>query len=145
MKVVKNKITGRLVHRTIPDFKDGEGIRSALTFYDYPESELEETTCTPAEWEAEIELRKPENLPHSEHIGKLIAVNPAQAKPATVRRRFRGENYDVNCLVTQSVAELFHDGKIEINDFVLVSFIEEMPNETEKNIAIVTDKVYESW
>ena len=35
--------------------------------------------------------------------------------------------------------------EIKIGDYVLVSFIEEMPNETERNIAIVTDKVYKSW
>jgi len=84
-------------------------------------------------------------LPVSEHIGKLMAVNPALAKPATVRRRFMGENYDVNCLVTQSVAELFQQGDIQIDDYVVVSFIEETPNETERNVAIVTDKVFESW
>ena len=84
-------------------------------------------------------------LPHSEHVGKLISVNPSQLKPAVVRRKFEGELYDVNCLVTQSVAELFQAGKIQVNDYVLVSFIEEMPDETEKNIAIITDKVYKSW
>lgn len=34
---------------------------------------------------------------------------------------------------------------IEIGDYVLVSFIEEIPNTEERRIAIVTDKVYKSW
>ena len=95
--------------------------------------------------ELELEHITIDDLPVSEHIGKLIAVNPSLAKPATVRRRFMGENYDVSCLVTQSVAELFQQGDIQIGDYVLVSFIEEIPNETERNVAIVTDKVYKSW
>lgn len=86
-----------------------------------------------------------DTLPISEHIGKLISVNPAQAKPAVVRRRFWGENYDVNCLVTQSVAELYQAGNIQIGDYVLVSFIEEIPNTEEREIAIVTDKIFKSW
>lgn len=86
-----------------------------------------------------------DDLSKSEHIGKLIAVNPSNAKPAIVRRRFYGQDYDTKCLVTQSVAELFQAGKIEINDFVLVSFIVEIPNTTERKVAIVTDKVYKSW
>jgi len=95
--------------------------------------------------ELELEHITIDDLPVSEHIGKLIAVNPSLAKPATVRRRFMGENYDVSCLVTQSVAELFQQGDIQIGDYVLVSFIEETPNGTERNVAIVTDKVYKSW
>ena len=87
------------------------------------------------------------DLPISEHIGKLIAVNPSQAKPATVRRRFLGKNYDVNYLVTQNIVNMWASNpkQLNIDDFVLVSFIEEMPNETERNIAIVTAKIYKSW
>lgn len=84
-------------------------------------------------------------LPKSEHIGKLKAVNIGQAKLATVTRRFWGEDYDVSCLATQSIKDLYQAGDIQIGDFVLVSFIEETPNGAERNIAIVTDKVYQSW
>ena len=86
-----------------------------------------------------------DDLPHSEHIGKLTAVNPALAKPATVTRKYMGVPYDIQCLVTQSVVELYQLGEIEIGDYVLVSFIEESPNGVDKQVAIVTDKVYESW
>ena len=85
------------------------------------------------------------DLPQSKHIGKLIAVNQGQVKLAMVRRRFCGEDYDFNCLVTQSVAELFQLGKIEIGDFVLFSFVTEIPGTTERRIAIVEDKVFKSW
>ena len=111
---------------TIP--KDDEGADIPIT--------LEELNLIPM---------SADTLPVSEHIGMLISVTPANAKPAIIRRRFWGENYDINCLVTQSVAELYQAGKIQVGDYVLVSFIEEMPNETERNIAIVTDKVYRSW
>jgi len=95
--------------------------------------------------ELNLEPITAEDLPSSEHIGKLKSVNPANVKPAVVTRRFMGVNYDVNCLVTQSVAELYQSGQIQIGDYVLVSFIEEIPNTEERRIAIVTDKVYESW
>ena len=95
----------------------------------------------------DLEPMGAEDLPVSEHIGKLIAVNPALAKPATVMRRFYGENYDVQCLVTQNIVNMWTSNpkQLNIDDFVLVSFIDEIPNETERNVAIVTDKVYQSW
>lgn len=93
----------------------------------------------------DLEPMDADDLPVSEHIGKLISVNPAQAKPAIVRRKFMGESYDINCLVTQSVAELYQAEQIQIGDYVLVSFIEEIPDTEEKLVAIVTDKIYKSW
>lgn len=85
------------------------------------------------------------DLPHSQHIAKLKSVNPALAKPATVVRRFMGVNYDVRCLVSQSAVDMWLAGTLQIGDFVIVSFIDEIPNETERYVAIVVDKVYESW
>lgn len=84
-------------------------------------------------------------LPASEHIGKLISVNPAQAKPAVVRRRFWGENYDVNCFVEQVALEQYQAETLKIGDFVTVSFIEEIPATEEKIIPIVRGKIYKSW
>lgn len=81
----------------------------------------------------------------SEHIGKLKAVNIGDIKPATITRRFQGQDYDIKCLVSRTIAEMWQSGTLQLDDFVLISFIEEMPNETERNIAIVTDKVYRSW
>ena len=97
--------------------------------------------------ELELEHITIDELPVSEHIGKLIAVNPSLAKPATIRRRFMGKDYDINCLVTQNIVNMWTSSPklINIDDFVLVSFIDEIPNETERNVAIVTDKVYKSW
>lgn len=96
---------------------------------------------------ADLNLEPPtaDDLPKSEHIGELMAVNPALAKPAIVSRRWMGVNYDAQCLVTESVKEMWVSGNLSIGDYVLVSFIEEVPNTEEKLIAIVTDKVYKSW
>ena len=87
------------------------------------------------------------DLPVSEHIGKLVAVNTSQAKPATVRRWYYGESYDFQCLVTQNIVNMWTSSpkQLDIDDFVLVSFIEEIPNTTERQVAIVTDKVFKSW
>ena len=32
-----------------------------------------------------------------------------------------------------------------VGDYVIVSFIDEHPNDAELNLAIVVDKVYDSW
>jgi len=86
-----------------------------------------------------------EDLPHSQHIGRLDAVNPALAKPATITRKWHGMTFQVQCLVSQSVVDMWVADTLDVGDFVIVSFIDEHPNETELNLAIVVDKVYESW
>ncbi len=84
-------------------------------------------------------------LPKSQHIGILKAVNPALAKPATVTRTYYGVDYDVQCFVSQSVVDMWQSNDLEVGDYVVVSFITEAPGTTEINIAIVVDKVYPSW
>lgn len=147
MKAVRQISTGYLIFRAVPNFAEGEGIANAVDLQGIDPSDLEEITCTQVEWDASQEEQMVNKLPHSEHIGKLIAVNPSLAKPAIVRRRYLGENYDVNCLVTQNIVNMWtaNPKQINIDDFVLVSFIEEIPNTQEREIAIVTDKVCKSW
>lgn len=84
-------------------------------------------------------------LSSSIHVGKLKAIDVTKAKPVTITRRYLGQDYDVECLVTQSVVELYQSGKIIVGDFVLISFVEEVPNTVEIRVAIVIDKVYKSW
>ena len=36
-----------------------------------------------------------DDLPHSEHIGKLVAVDPQAAKPATIRRWYLGQSFAI--------------------------------------------------
>lgn len=84
-------------------------------------------------------------LPKSQHIGKLTAVNPALAKPATVTRKYMGQLYDVQCLVSQTVVDMWLAGTLQVGDYVVVSYIDENPDTAELSIAIVVDKVYESW
>jgi len=86
-----------------------------------------------------------DDLPKSEHIGIITGFDPGRAKPIHVRRRYMGVNYDFWCLGTQSVKDQYQQGMIQIGDYVLVSFIEEIPNSTERHVAIVTDKVFQSW
>ena len=63
MKVVRHKITGRLVHREIPDFEKGLGMLNAINFELGTAEELEEVEVTQAQWEAELELRDQERPP----------------------------------------------------------------------------------
>lgn len=85
------------------------------------------------------------DLPHSQHIGKIIAIDPSIARPITIERQFHGTNYNVRCFVSQSVVDMYVSGDINAGDYVIVSFIDESPNNTEYNVAIVVDKVYRSW
>ena len=97
--------------------------------------------------EKRYDLVDAEGLPDSEHPAKLIAVNPALAKPATVRRWHGGIAYDVNCLVSQNIVDMWlaNPKELNIGDWVLVSFLDELTATDEKHIAIVTDKIFESW
>jgi hypothetical protein len=146
MRVVRNTSTGRIVYRESPDFEWGKGIVNAVASDGYTESELEEIEVTEAEWDAELLLREQEQpLPTSQHIGRLIAVDTDLAKPATVRRRRLGVNYDFQCLVAESIKDMWVARKLMVGDYVVVSFIEEIPGTEEKLVAIITNKVFKSW
>lgn len=84
-------------------------------------------------------------LPKSQHIGVLTAVNPALARPATVTRKYEGQLYDVQCLVTEDIVAMWQAATLQIGDYVIVSYIDEIPETQEIGVAIVTDKIYESW
>ena len=85
------------------------------------------------------------DLPHSQHIAKLTGIYPTRARPATVTRRFLGETYQVDCLVSQSVRDMYQSGDLAIGDYVIMSFIDEIPDSQEYNLAVIVDKVWESW
>lgn len=86
-----------------------------------------------------------DDLPHSQHIGKLVDVDPTKARPATVTRKWHGMTFDIQCLVSQTVVDMWVANDLNIGDYVIVSFIDEIPDTDEVNLAIVVDKVYESW
>ena len=86
-----------------------------------------------------------DDLPHSQHIGKLVAVDGSKARPATVTRKWHGMTFDIQCLVSQTVFDMWIADTLNIDDFVVVSFIDEIPDSEEVNLAIVVDKVYDSW
>lgn len=86
-----------------------------------------------------------DDLPHSQHIAKLVGVNGGAVRPAVVARKYLGEVYTINCLVSQSALDMYSSGDLRVGDYVIVSFIDEIPNTTELNVAIVVDKVWESW
>jgi hypothetical protein len=88
---------------------------------------------------------EPLQPPHSQHIGKVISIDVTKAKPIKVARKWLGVTYNVDCLVSQNVVTIYQAGKLAVNDFVIVSFIDEIPDTTEIELAIVTDKVFKSW
>ena len=145
-RVVRDTSTRRLVHREEPDFADGMGIQNAMMILGYvDDSTLEEVYVPLSVWGQEIILRAGEDLPHSQHIGKLIGVNVSLAKPLTIRRWYLGNTYDEQCLASQSIVDMWIADTLNINDWVIVSYIDEIPGTEEVNLAIVVDKVYKSW
>lgn len=86
-----------------------------------------------------------EDLPKSQHIAKLVGIDAGAAKPAIVARKYLGEVYTINCLVSQSALDMYQASDLAVGDYVIVSFIDEIPDTIEINIAIVTDKVWRSW
>jgi len=95
--------------------------------------------------ELNLESPNPEDLPHSQHIAQLTGVDTDRAKPLEVTRRFHGIEYTENCFVSQSVIAMYLNGQIAIGDYVIVSYISETPNQTDYELPIVVDKVYQSW
>lgn len=83
--------------------------------------------------------------PHSQHIGKVVSIDVTKARPVKVARKWRGTTFNADCLVTQNIVTLYQAGKIQIDDYVIVSFIDEIPDTQEVNLAIVVDKVFKSW
>jgi len=124
------------------------GISQALTTYGlYQYQPFSQPTYEAPVYLEDLDLQPitADDLPKSQHIGKLTAVNPALARPATIVRKYMSVTYDVQCLISQAVVDMWVADTLNVNDFVIVSFIEEIPDTTEVNIAIVVDKVYESW
>ena len=114
-------------------------------FYEYKPIELNFSQGLPTMASLDLVPITADNLPQSTHIAKLKAVDIGANKPLTVTRKFQGLTYDVQCFVSQSVVELYLDGKVAIGDFVIVDYIDESPNDVALNIPIVVDKVYKSW
>ena len=156
MRVVRNKVTGRLIYREEPDFEWGKGITNAILTGEGIENELEEIEVTEQEWEAELALRREENLPKSMHVAALKSVSVVDGSPrGIVVRKSLGQNYEItNCRVSQTAYDNYQAGKIKVYDtnyginapenkdsFVLVYFISENPYDEEIEIPVIVDKV----
>jgi len=96
-------------------------------------------------YELNLQPIESETLPHSQHIAQLTGVDVNRAKPIEVTRKFHGIEYTENCFVSQSVIAMYLNGQIAIGDYVIVSYISETPNQTDYELPIVVDKVYQSW
>ncbi|GAI66609.1 unnamed protein product [marine sediment metagenome] len=93
-------------------------------------------------WDGEKFIRPPEppppEPPRSTHISILTAIDTAKARPATVKRVWRGRDYFYDCFATQTVKDEYQEGSIMVGDYLLVHF-DDMGEQ------IVTAKVFKSW
>jgi len=106
----------------------------------------------------EINELEVSEVPFSDHYAALISVTPTATKPVKVARLWMGEVYQFDCLATQTVVDLWLAGEIQVydpaypfwhpaneNSLLVVSFIDENPKGTKRNVPIVIGKVYPSW
>ena len=86
MKVVKQKSTGRIVHREEPEFKPGKGKENASTSTGILETDLEEVEVSQADWDAEMALRADErkegqlNRPEIKALIEAIEIKLSMGK-----------------------------------------------------------------
>ena len=113
--------------------------------YEYDPDLGEEVEVSQYMYVLNLAVITPADLPHSQHIAILTEIDAGRIKPATVIRKYLGENYQVRCLVSQMAKDLYQAGDLQIGDYVIVTFIDEIPGSQEYNIAIIVDKVWESW
>jgi len=71
---------------------------------------------------------------------KVKAFSVGTEKPLKVGRDFKGAEVEIDCYVTQRIAELYQAGKLAAGDFVLVQFVDGDPDNP-----ITIDKAYKSW
>lgn len=85
------------------------------------------------------------DLPHSQHIAKLVDVNPDAKKPATVARKYLGSIYYENCLVSMPAKEAYQAGTLQVGDYVVITYIDEIPDDNEINVCVLEYGIWESW
>ena len=71
---------------------------------------------------------------------KVRSFNIATEKPLTAGRIYKGQEIEINCYVTERIKELYQDGKLNIDDYVIVQFID---GDQDKPVAIA--KGYKTW
>jgi len=79
-------------------------------------------------------------LPASDHLATIKSINTAAAKPIIVTRVSSGQEFDIPCVVTESVKDQFLSGDVVVGDIVIITYCEERIDD-----AIVIAKVFKSW
>lgn len=89
---------------------------------------------------ARVEDLEPGTPPLCTHWAVIVSIEPANEKPLRVRRLWGGEEYQLNCYVTEAIKDQYLAGDIAIGDYVLVEFLDDDPNRT-----LVFAKVFKTW
>jgi len=81
------------------------------------------------------------DLPSSDVIGIIKSINVSAARPIVATRTYNGEEFDLNCLVTENIKDQYIAGKIKVGDYVIVTYCtHDYPDQP-----IVTAKIFKSW
>ena len=71
---------------------------------------------------------------------RVRAFSTTAVKPLKVGRIYKGTEIEIDCYVTERIRELYQAGKLAVDDYVLVQFVDGDPN---KPLAV--EKAYKSW
>lgn len=78
--------------------------------------------------------------PLSTHWAQVNAVDELKTKPLQVRRTWNGKEYVFWCYISNTIKEIWDANKLNIDDFVVVDFIEH-----EKDKPLATEKIIKTW
>ena len=71
---------------------------------------------------------------------RVRSFNTGTEKPLRVGRIYKGAEIEIDCYVTERIRELYQAGKLAVDDYVLVMFVDGDP---EKPVGV--EKAYKSW
>lgn len=112
-------------------------------FHDFLKWNLEQEIPLDLNSTIEPDIPEPvriEDLPTSQHLARIKSIDVSKAKPITVTREYEGQEFDINCVVTEDIKEQYQAGKINTGDIVIVTYCEERQDQ-----AIVLSKIFKSW
>lgn len=85
----------------------------------------------------------PPSLIMSLHEARILSIDvgpPPPVRPIKVRIFQNSDIFDIDCFVTQDLIDAYLDGKLNVDDWVLVYFIDKREDK-----AIVQQKILKTW
>lgn len=82
----------------------------------------------------------PVELRMSLHEAQITAINTALVRPITATVHQDGNQFPIDCFVTQDLVDAFQAGNLAVGDWVLIYFIDHREDK-----AIAQQKIFKTW